>query len=161
MTIEADRDAALRHAAELTAALRVARSDLERLRADGRVELRERAERAEEALATERTARARAEAAMDERGLRLVAVVRERDALRAIVAGRREPPTAEDVRAIISVNGCFRYGYDDGEPGGTVTTYAGVTDVLRICDDGVEVWWWAQDALGTPCAWPTAEAPRG
>lgn len=159
--IRADRDAALAHAEELTAALRVARSDLERLRADGRVELRERAERAEEALATERTARARAEAAMDERGLRLVAVVRERDALRAIVAGRREPPTAEDVRAIISVNGCFRYGYDDGEPGGTVTTYAGVTDVLRICDDGVEVWWWAQDALGTPCAWPTAEAPRG
>lgn len=78
--------------------------------------------------------------------------------LRAIVAGRREPPTAEDVRAIVSVNGCFRYGYDDGEPGGTVTTYAGVTDVLRICDDGVGVWWWAQGALGTPCAWPTTEA---
>lgn len=124
-TIAADRDAALAHAAELEAALRVVRSTAEREAAD------------------------------------VLALRAERDALRAIVAGRREPPTAEDVRAIVSVNGCFRYGYDDGEPGGTVTTYAGVTDVLRICDDGVEVWWWAQDALGTPCAWPTAEAPRG
>ena len=102
-TIEADRDAALRHAEELTAALRVARSDLERLRADGRVELRERAERAEEALATERTARARAEAEVDGRGRDLAAVASERDALRACAVS--EEPSLAAYAAVEAAGG--------------------------------------------------------
>lgn len=79
--VVAERDAASAHAEELTRALRVAQSDLARALADGRVELRQRADDAERVAADLRDDLERLRA--------------ERDALRAIVEGRAEPPTTE------------------------------------------------------------------
>ena len=172
--LRSDRDAALAHAEELTAALRAAQDEVARLRED--VSLWQRSAEAHRAEVVEarksrdhwRECEERQRAATDDADrvacdLRddLERLREERDALRTIVCGRREPPTAEDVRAIVSVNGCFRYGFDDGEPGGTVTTYAEATDVLRFSggDEG-EALWWAQAADGGPCVWPdVTEAP--
>lgn len=118
---EGERDAALAHAEELT-----------------------------RALSDERLARARAEAAMDERGLRLVAVVRERDGLRAIIEGRTVPPTREECATHEAAGGWW------------LVLRAGGLHAMPAWarHHGDMRHWWAIDSAGRLCAWPTTEAPR-
>lgn len=110
---EAERDAALAHAAELERALRHVTS-----------------------------ARKHAEA--------------ERDALRAIVEGRAEPPTDAEIAAHAKAGGAWH----GATPHGLVWSDESPTEARRKRTLGLTARWWALDSAGRPCAWPVTEAPR-
>ena len=79
---------------------------------------------------------------------RVVTLERERDELRAIVEGREEPPTNDEIAAHEKVDGWWRFQTENdfGE------LFAEEARIER--DYGEVIRWWALDADGRPCAWP-------
>lgn len=129
---EMQADAALSQAEELTRALRVAQSDLARALADGRVELRQRADDAERVAAD----------------------------LRAIIEGRTTPPTDDESRAHASEGGWWlALVVEDARPDRDAIPHVAVHG--RVAPGWRGLRWLALDANGRPCPWPTTEAPRG
>ena len=148
------RNAAIAHAAELEAALREARAGLDNAVA---TVARLRGE-----LAAERAARSRAETAMDERGLRLVAVTRERDALRDAVEGSTVPPTFEEAQAHHAAGGRWLIAHRHEGRNLVYVLDHDVADVMAQARSPEPTLWVALTGTGRPCARPVVtEVPRG
>lgn len=73
--------------------------------------------------------------------------------LRAIVEGRTAAPTDAEIKAHWSAGGMFRYRTEGGGTGTVHSRYDLLLALRAIGDDPAR--WWAFDATGRPCAWPT------
>ena len=76
------------------------------------------------------------------------ALAAERDALRAIIAGRTTAPTAAEVAAHDAAGGWWRYQTENDWGDATCQ------DVGLIREAWAITRWWALDASGAPCVWP-------
>ena len=134
---EAERDAALAHAEELTRALRAAQSDLARALADGRVELRQRADDAERVAAD---------------------MLDDLKHLRAIIEGRTTPPTDAEVYAHVAPG---RSGWWlVSSPDDMSLELIEQPSERDWCIEWGATQWLPIDLDGRPCAWPVVtEAP--
>lgn len=84
-------------------------------------------------------------------------VAAERDALRAIIAGRTEPPTEAEARAHASEGGWWlALVVEDARPDRDAIPHVSVHG--RVAPGWRGLRWWPIDATGRPCAWPTTEA---
>lgn len=87
-------------------------------------------------------------------GQRVAAAMAERDALRAIVAGRTTPPTDAEIEAHASAGGTWLV--DDGCGVYQKESRRAVIDARA---DGDVVRWLPLNTARRPCVWPTTEAP--
>lgn len=133
----AERDAAVAQAEELTRALRVTQSDLARALADGRVELRQRADDAERVAADLRD---------------------DLERLRAIIEGRTTPPTDAEMEAHVAPG---RSGWWlVSSPDDMSLELIEQPSERDWCIEWGATQWLPIDLDGRPCAWPVVtEAP--
>lgn len=89
-------------------------------------------------------------------------------ALEEIIEGRTTPPTDAEIDAHAAAGRWWRYVVlVDGVPSGDgardtdAPPYSALTEWPRRAGRSYEERWWALDAQRRPCAWPTAEVPRG
>lgn len=102
----------------------------------------------------------------------IVELMRERDALRAIIEGRTTPPTEAERRAHHDAHGGRWMQRDDDDPAPAQLRPIWQR-IVNLADFDSSYYveefiakhpgrWWPLDSTGRPCAWPVAtEAPRG
>lgn len=78
------------------------------------------------------------------------------DRTRAILAGRAEPPTDAEIVVHYTVGGRWMH-IDEADSAGSLCESAWEVHLLRFRAGR----WWALDASGAPCAWPTTHATSG
>lgn len=151
--LTAERDAANTAIRRQAAAVRMASSARERMDAHDRATLQSLAGK-DRAAMIEELAAARRE--RDDWNAAATALESERDALRAIVAGRTTAPTDAETAAHDAAGGRWLVAMQPLTSGFVSREVVRMRGVNFLC--GAAARWWPLDATGRPCAWPVVGA---